>query len=147
LLDQHGDWRTRLQYLLNRWSGQAPYPLHNWDKLYLAQWRLLITGVAVETFVAERGNPPRALRALVPDYLPAVPDDPQGYGPLRYRRDGNRFKVYSAGWNGYYEDGRDEDLGNYSGGDTVFTGPAPKPVPLAVWQSWGQRFMRWLRSP
>jgi hypothetical protein len=43
---------------------------------------------------------PAELAALVPKYLPAIPEDPFSGGPVRYKRDGAGYVVYSVGLNG-----------------------------------------------
>ena len=42
---------------------------------------------------------PKAISALVPEYLPAVPIDPYSGQEIRYRRDGDRVATYSVGRN------------------------------------------------
>ena len=61
------------------------------------------TALAVERYRLARGKLPEALGQLVPDYLPAVPEDPFDGTPLRYRRTERGFVVYSVG-----EDGNDD---------------------------------------
>ncbi len=65
--------------------------------------RLLICELGIRTYHSEHGRPPHRLADLVPDYLPAVPQDPFGDGPLVYRRNGQHYLLYSVG-----PDGRDD---------------------------------------
>jgi hypothetical protein len=69
------------------------------------------TAVAIERYRLREGRLPDRLESLVPDYLPAVPEDPYDGNPLRFRRVENGFIVYSVG-----EDLTD-DGGNFSHND------------------------------
>jgi len=61
---------------------------------------LLITTLALDLYREDRGELPTSLSELVPDYLPEVPLDPFGSGPLNYRRiDQVRYLLYSLGQN------------------------------------------------
>jgi len=54
--------------------------------------------VAIERYRLANGNaPPEQLENLVPGFLPAAPVDPFDGKPLRYRRDGTAYVVYSIG--------------------------------------------------
>ena len=71
----------------------------------LAGNQLLMLRLALRAYQLEyNGAPPRDLRALVPNYIAAVPLDPFGKGaPLRYKTDGKTYKLWSIG-----PDGRDD---------------------------------------
>lgn len=56
-------------------------------------------GLAVDRYVLTYAGLPDSLDALVPDYLDRVPLDPFDGQPLRYRRVGEGFVVYSVGKN------------------------------------------------
>lgn len=45
------------------------------------------------------GKYPETLDALVPRFIDKLPVDVIGGKPLKYRREGNGFKLYSVGWN------------------------------------------------
>jgi type II secretory pathway pseudopilin PulG len=66
--------------------------------------------LAVRAYETEHGQPPETLDALVPDYLPRVPEDPFDGKPFRYlRRDvpglpPDAWAVYSVGEN-FTDDG------------------------------------------
>lgn len=65
---------------------------------------LLITALALHAYHLEHGAYPTALSELVPAYLARVPDDPFALsGPVRYRRNGAAFVLYSVG-----PDGKDD---------------------------------------
>lgn len=53
--------------------------------------------IAAERFQRDTGEPPRNLESLVPDYLPAVPNDPFDGQPLRYVLEDDEVVVYSIG--------------------------------------------------
>jgi hypothetical protein len=63
-----------------------------------ARRRGALVAVAVELYRLEHaGQPPKNLEELVPRFLPEIPDDPFDGQPLRYRRLGKGFVVYSIG--------------------------------------------------
>ncbi len=67
------------------------------------QNRLLQAALALRACKLEHGSYPASLASLVPSYLPDVPYDPFApKGPLRYRRQGSGYRLYSVG-----PDGRD----------------------------------------
>jgi hypothetical protein len=67
--------------------------------------QLVITAIALERYKRERGNYPKELAALVPDWVSALPQDPVNGKPLRYHlNDDGNFTLYSVG-----EDGEDHD--------------------------------------
>jgi len=61
--------------------------------------RVAQTAVALRLYRRERGHYPERLDELVPKYLPSVPVDPFDGKPLRYKRLGRGFKVWSIGRN------------------------------------------------
>jgi hypothetical protein len=87
------------------------------------QWRITLTRLAVRAYEQQHGAPPPTLSALVPNYLPRVPEDPYAPHPLVYRRNGRRALVYSRGPDG--DDDGGKDLGNTAkrgmDGDVVTT--------------------------
>lgn len=62
-----------------------------------AQLRLLRTELALREFRARHRAVPATLQELVPAQLSAVPVDPFSEQPLRYRRQGAGFLLYSVG--------------------------------------------------
>lgn len=64
--------------------------------------------IAIERFRLQHVALPDSLDALVPRYLPVVPADPMGDGPLLYHRDTPDYLLYSVGVNGEDDGGHGE---------------------------------------
>ncbi len=64
--------------------------------------------LAIRLYVLDHGRRPARLEALVPDYLPAVPDDPfaRDGRAIRYRSDEAQPLLYSVWLNGADDGGR-----------------------------------------
>lgn len=62
-----------------------------------AEMRGGIVMLAVERFRLDHGRWPTSLAVLVPNYLPEVPADPYGEGPLHFRRHEQGWTIYSIG--------------------------------------------------
>jgi len=58
-----------------------------------------LVACALERYHLAHGEYPESLDALVPLYLDKLPHDIIGGQPLKYRRTGNAFLLYSIGWN------------------------------------------------
>jgi len=68
---------------------------------------LLIVALALHAHHADHANYPASLEELAPKYLCAIPDDPFVIkGPLRYRRSGKSYTLYSIGPDGIDDGGR-----------------------------------------
>jgi hypothetical protein len=75
----------------------------------VASLRALQLALLVEAFRRERGDGPETLDALWPDFAPVELRDPfLPAGSLLYRRDGDRFTIYSVGPNGLDDGGQVE---------------------------------------
>lgn len=99
-------WRGRvwnMAYSLSAEAKRAAEAVKNADLSYEAQKRLLIGKLAIRCYRLERGELPGTLADLVPEYLPAVPEDPFSGESLIYRRIGDGHVLYSVG-----EDGLDD---------------------------------------
>lgn len=59
----------------------------------------IVVACALERYRLAKGTLPDKLDALVPEFLAKVPTDVIDSKPLRYRRDAERFKLWSVGWN------------------------------------------------
>jgi hypothetical protein len=97
LYDQNTLWTRRLAIILDDWSGKAQYEAHREaEKRRTMRQRLLIADLAAQAFWLEHHQPPDSWHELVPDYLPAVPQDAFADAPLRLRRVGPRYVIYST---------------------------------------------------
>ena len=87
---------------------------------------------AMAAYRTEHGGYPEDLAKLVPKYLKAIPEDPFAEKPLRYKREGTGYVLYSVGPNGRDDDGReslvrDPKTGQeLEGDDIVIRMPVPK---------------------
>jgi hypothetical protein len=61
---------------------------------------------ALAAYRADHGAYPADLAALVPKHLAAIPEDLFSGGPIRYKRDGAGYVLYSVGPNGKDDGGR-----------------------------------------
>jgi hypothetical protein len=87
---------------------------------------------AIKSYELAHGSPPESLSALVPDLRPAIPTDPFDGKPLRYRREGKEWVLWSVGsdmkddnaaWHEYkYRTANDERRG----GDIYFKSTEPQ---------------------
>ncbi len=90
--DEDRSWLPRFSY-----ASVAPLARAGWSFARIAAWlRTAASAAAVERFRLEYGLPPGDLSDLVPPYLAAVPEDPFDGDPLRYRRDGEGYVIYSV---------------------------------------------------
>jgi hypothetical protein len=58
---------------------------------------LFVAALALQAWHAEHGAYPDTLDALVPGTLDALPRDPFSGGPVKYRREGDEYVLYSVG--------------------------------------------------
>lgn len=65
-----------------------------------------VTACAIERYRLAKGGYPDDLTQLVPAFLAKVPTDVIDGKPLRYRKEGQRFALYSIGWNGQDDGGQ-----------------------------------------
>ncbi|HVK14400.1 MAG TPA: ABC transporter permease [Gemmataceae bacterium] len=77
-------WLSRLHRLRGR-QGDLGAAVEGRDRTGLTHRRATRLIVALHLYRAETGRPAADLGDLVPDYLPAVPDNPLGGPPFRYR--------------------------------------------------------------
>jgi hypothetical protein len=130
IIDENIDWKRHLQSLLMDWSGMDH---HEHEKNYYlrrrTELRVLALELAIRAYRAEHGEPPAQLADLVPKYLPAVPEDPFGSGPMQYRVTDSGHTIYSVGPDGDDDSGKrivssKGSDGDYSG-DELFGPPVP----------------------
>ena len=83
------------------------------DADHTARVRVAQTALAVERFRRANSNsPPAELRQLTPAFLSAVPLDPFDGQPLRFKRAGEGYVVYSIGSDGRDDGGLEQDPTN-----------------------------------
>jgi len=82
----------------------------------VARGRMTVTTFALVAYRAEHGAYPRELAALKGKYLAKIPDDPFANAPIRYRREGKGFILYSVGRNGRDDKGQTRDESDGDGG-------------------------------
>ncbi|MEN6641267.1 MAG: hypothetical protein ABFE08_02340 [Armatimonadia bacterium] len=95
----------------------------------LTAFRLHEAELAVRAYLLETGRLPESLTALVPGYLPAVPADPFGEGPLRAKAATNSLLIYSVGPDGVDDGGKphkEQFTSRESKGDIVVTVAIPR---------------------
>ena len=102
--------------LTNAASAQPPYPAFAWmgipgfigdvpttfsdDASFVTHLNLLRAGVAAKRYQHKHGRLPERLSALVPEFLPAVPEDPFSGKPLNaVHREKFGLVIYSVGFN------------------------------------------------
>ena len=89
--------------------------------------RLVICEIALQEFQTEHGELPERLEQLVPEYLPAVPQDPFAGKPLTYHLDSpDSYRLYSIGRDRVDDGGRPEII---SGGDMTYQTDSANPKP------------------
>jgi hypothetical protein len=104
-LMQNRSWQTRLRSLQQDWLSLL-WPPGMRSRADAVAQRVLLVELAIRAFEKEQGRLPNAAAELVPDYLPAVPQDPFSDGPLRYLKTESDYVLYSIGPNGVDDGGR-----------------------------------------
>ena len=98
IIYENGAWIQHVHLLMTDWSGVDRFkPLADMNNRTSADLRLLVVQLAVQAYCRERGTLPHSLDALVPEYLPEVPRDPFGNGPLQWKRRRRTLTLYSVG--------------------------------------------------
>lgn len=104
LIDIHESWRSHLRIVLSELGGWDPYDWHQDNRLRrLEEHRSVTMAYAVRAYCLEHHQPPRNVESLVPDYLPATPDDPYDGKLMKLTVTDDTVSVYSVG-----EDGVDD---------------------------------------
>jgi hypothetical protein len=124
-------WQAHMTALVNEWNGTSIAASHEGylrnGRCAEAQMRLLVVQAALQAYWLDHRRLPERLDELVPEYLPAVPDDPMGDGPLKYARDRGVYRAYSV-----WHDGQDNGGVTWLNGsvaDLVVIGPHLPPLP------------------
>ena len=130
-VDYQNDWALWLHSLnwlgrLDTLCGEAEHRenfdgIENAVQRCQATRRQLIVMMALELYQREHGKLPGQLKALVPEFIPAVPLDPfndsGADGALNYRREGDSYLLYSLGFNGKDDGGCNHEFGYGSRND------------------------------
>lgn len=86
----------------------------------LADIRMAQTALAIERFRLAKQSLPENLSQMVPEFLPAVPEDPCDGQPLRFRRLEKGYLIYSVGKDGQDNDGRERPANAKSSDKTPY---------------------------
>jgi hypothetical protein len=104
-------------------SQENKYSLLFFHTLGQAQSAVMQAALAARAYRLEHGAFPKSLQVLVPDYLPAVPNDAFEVGaPLILKNDADGFRIYSIGPDGLDDGGRapeEKGVKIHSQGDVV----------------------------
>jgi hypothetical protein len=80
-----------------------------------AYLRIMRVALALDQYAQDQGAFPETLAALVPEFLDAVPEDPQTGAPLTYRHEAEGCTVYAFGDNGVDDGGAIDPSGSVRG--------------------------------
>jgi hypothetical protein len=103
LIDRRAGWMSRYWSIVDQWRG-APYEWHY--KRYrdcVFSDRALAVMYALRAYALEHKAPPDEIQSLMPDLLPAIPDDPFGSDQFKMVLTNGGVAVYCLG-----EDGDDD---------------------------------------
>jgi hypothetical protein len=121
-----GGWRLRVAYAVNFRTFQgllkpAVASARQSDQRGSSLLRLLAVKLALRAYSLDHPDAPlpASLDSLAPGYLQAVPDDPFGKGPLKFKVQGGSVRVYSLGADGRDDDGAPPASKYESGGDLM----------------------------
>jgi hypothetical protein len=124
IIEENGGWRRHSRLILEEWSGaelKASRRIEHFRRV--TELRILIIELSLRAYQLDHGRLPTHLSELVPDYLPAVPQDPFGDGDIKYRLTGDSYKLYSVGPDGvddggervYFQNGK--EVGDFEPAD------------------------------
>jgi hypothetical protein len=130
IIEQNRGWSLNLGVVISEWSTEDRYQYEEtWPRWINANTQLLIVNLAAQAFTLDHRRPPNSLEQLVPDYLSVVPIDEFGDEPLKYRRVGPRYTIYSLGPDEDNDDGRMNPPSPRSNDfDMVVQGPNKPPL-------------------
>lgn len=101
---------NRLRYRPNSFVIPNLQGITNQSAQLQDQIQQIRTACALERYRLRNGRYPEELSALVPEFLTALPTDISTLRPLRYRREGSGFVLWTPGWNEKDEGGSGDDL-------------------------------------
>lgn len=113
-------WPVRISFIPQVGQSQAT---NQFNLGAAAKTRLLICDLALRLHLAQRGELPKRLEQLVPDYLPTLPLDPFTERPFIYRPNGSTFLLYSVGRDLQDDGGTPVPGGAISGNGDLTLGP------------------------
>ena len=115
---------TKYPYILSGLLLPALGKAFNKDAGNIALLRAAQTALAIERYrLAHDNQPPESLQNLLPDFLSAVPIDPFDGQPLRFKKPGKGYVVYSVGSDREDDGGKEKQPGDKSdsGYDLTFS--------------------------
>ena len=102
-----------------------------------ANYQLARLALALAAYQAAQGEYPARLEELAPHILKKLPKDPFSAAAFCYKRQAKGYLLYSVGWNGKDDGGRDQQS-DPPGDDIVIrvpplapAQPAKKPAPIS----------------
>ncbi len=135
-LENAGPLRRKIYFLAIILQLTSSDQVHEFHFRLLAERRMAATALAMRMYELDRGERPESLDQLVPDYLPAVPDDPffDGKRPISYAPYADKSVLYSVWLDGTddggkysaYEDG--DGVDRYESPDLVFFLNGDRPI-------------------
>jgi hypothetical protein len=101
VIEGNAGWERHLRMILTDWSGEE---FEKWGRIEecrrVAQLRMLTIKLALHVYRLEHDRLPANLEELVPRYVAEVPIDPFGGEAFGYKRDGDKYLLYSFGPDG-----------------------------------------------
>lgn len=104
------NWRHELAGRYSAWKGKLFEEVEQRRRASQVEGRLAQVIVALRRHELEHGVAPRSLEELVPAFLPEVPGDLLGAGPLKAAAKEGRLVVYSVGLDGVDNQGAGDDI-------------------------------------
>lgn len=112
--DKKEHWQYRLSRVVQQWQGPDQY--ENDRKWYLAtraRIRLILLGMAINSFKITNGRLPKSLIEMTPEFISDIPLDPFDEEPLRYLQNEKDYILYSIGPYGIDDQGQGDDIRLY----------------------------------
>lgn len=104
------NWRHELAGRYSAWKGKLFEEVEQRRRASQVEGRLAQVIVALRRHELEHGVAPRSLEELVPAFLPEVPGDLLGAGPLKAAAKEGRLVIYSVGLDGVDNQGAGDDI-------------------------------------
>jgi hypothetical protein len=107
IIQENGGWQRHAALILEEWSGTEHDDWRRSEHLRrVTELRILIIELSLRAYQLDQGRRPARLSDLVPEYLPAVPQDPFSDGDMKYRLAGDSYELYSIGPDGIDDGGK-----------------------------------------